>query len=168
VTSGGPLAIIGVGSTTPRQASKPGAPAVGFEAVSRAHAAQLRERGHELLSRLAQDLGSMGIFIAIGIKPSRRVRLWCERVGGTLPEDVWPVLTELLDGAGTAVRGTAVRPKVTAPVEFALEGLVGAGQSTGFLEGRPIPAQPSRDRVPRNGAVGHSRAKPGWVSCGLG
>jgi hypothetical protein len=72
----------------------------------------------------------MGVFIAVGIKPSRRVRLWCEQVGGTLPEDVWPMLTELLDGAGTAVR-----PQVTAPpVAFALGGLVGAGPSIGFPE----------------------------------
>ncbi len=45
------------------------------------------------------------------------------------PPDAWPVLTELLDGAGAAVR-----PQVTAPVAFALEGLVGAGPSTGFPE----------------------------------
>ncbi|MFD7311085.1 hypothetical protein [Promicromonospora sp. NPDC059942] len=84
---------------------------------------------NEFLGRLGQDPGSMGILIAVGIKRSRQVRLWCEQVGGALPQDVWPVLTELLDGAGTAVR-----PQVTAPVAFALEGLVGAGPATGFPE----------------------------------
>ncbi|MFD7023448.1 hypothetical protein [Promicromonospora sukumoe] len=84
---------------------------------------------NEFLSRLSQDLGSMGILIVVGVKPSQQVRLWCEQVGGTLPDDVWPVLTELLDGAGAAVR-----PQVTAPVAFALEGLVGAGPSDGFPE----------------------------------
>ncbi|MGW2094246.1 hypothetical protein [Promicromonospora sukumoe] len=84
---------------------------------------------NEFLSRLGQDVGPMGILIVVGVKPSQQVRLWCEQVGGTLPDDVWPVLTELLDGAGTAVR-----PQVTAPVTFALEGLVGAGPSAGFPE----------------------------------
>lgn len=94
-----------------------------------AYAQTLTWTCNELLSRIGQDLGSMGIFIVVGIKPSRQVRLWCEQVGGTLPGDVWPVLTELLDGAGTGVR-----PQVTAPVAFALEGLVGAGPSSGFPE----------------------------------
>jgi hypothetical protein len=84
---------------------------------------------NELLSRLGQDFGSMGIFIAVGIKPSGQVRIWCEQVGGALPSDVWPVLTALLDGAGAGVR-----PQVTAPVAFALEGLVGAGPSAAFPE----------------------------------
>jgi hypothetical protein len=39
------------------------------------------------------------------------------------------VLTELLDGAGSGVR-----PQVTAPVAFALEGLISAGPSAAFPE----------------------------------
>ncbi|WP_454857650.1 hypothetical protein [Promicromonospora soli] len=94
-----------------------------------AYAQTLTWTCNELLSQLGQDLGSMGIFIAVGIKPARRVRLWCEQVDGTLPDDVWPVLTELLNGAGTGVH-----PQVTAPVAFALEGIVGGGPSTEFPE----------------------------------
>ena len=94
-----------------------------------AYAQTLAWTCNEFLGRLGQDPGSMGVLIAVGIKPSRQVRLWCEQVGGVLPQDAWPVLTELLDGAGAAVR-----PQVTAPVAFALEGLVGAGPAPGFPE----------------------------------
>ncbi|GAA2220744.1 hypothetical protein GCM10010413_10180 [Promicromonospora sukumoe] len=94
-----------------------------------AYAQTLAWTCNEFLSRLGQDAGSLGILIVVGVKPSQQVRLWCEQVGGTLPDDVWQVLTELLDGAGAAVR-----PQVTAPVALALEGLVGAGPSTGFPE----------------------------------
>ncbi|MBL0888904.1 hypothetical protein [Myceligenerans indicum] len=94
-----------------------------------AYAQTLARTCNEFLNQLDQDLGSLGIFIVVGVKPSRQVRLWCEQVGGTLPEGAWPVLTELLDGAGAAGR-----PQVTAPVAFALEGLVGDGPSTGFPE----------------------------------
>ena len=84
---------------------------------------------NEYLSRLRQDFAPMGILIVVGVRPSRRVRLWCEQVGGTIPDDIWATLTELLDGAGSAVR-----PQVTAPVAFAIEGLVGDGPATGFPE----------------------------------
>jgi hypothetical protein len=94
-----------------------------------AYAQNLTWTCNEFLGRLGQDVGSLGIFIAVGVKPSSEIRLWCEQIGGSLPEGAWPVLTELLEGAGTAVR-----PQVTAPFAFALEGLVGDGPSNGFPE----------------------------------
>jgi hypothetical protein len=83
--------------------------------------------GTEYFDRLGQEFGSMGILIAVGIKPGKRIRLWCEQVDGDITTDVWQVLVELLEGAGQNVL-----PVTSGPVACALECLLGAGPSSGF------------------------------------
>jgi hypothetical protein len=95
--------------------------------------------GTEYFGRLGQDFGSMGILIAVGIKPGQRIRLWCEQVDGDIPPDVWQVFVELLEGAGQDVL-----PTVSGPVACALECLLGAGPSTGFPIGPNIWAEAAR------------------------
>jgi hypothetical protein len=95
--------------------------------------------GTEYFGRLGQDFGSMGILIAVGIKPGQRIRLWCEQVDGDIPPDVWQVFVELLEGAGQNVL-----PAVSGPVACALECLLGAGPSTGFPLGPSIWAEAAR------------------------
>jgi len=41
--------------------------------------------GREYFGRLGQDFGSMGILIAVGIKPGQRIKLWYEQVDGDIP-----------------------------------------------------------------------------------
>ena len=89
--------------------------------------------GTEYFARLGQDFGSMGILIAVGIKPGKRIRLWCEQIDGDIPPDIWQVFVELLEGAGQNVLTT-----VSGPVACALEYLLGAGPSTGFPIGPSI------------------------------
>jgi hypothetical protein len=43
----------------------------------------------QYFGRLGRDFGSLGVLIALGIKPERKVKLWCEVVGGQIPDDVW-------------------------------------------------------------------------------
>jgi hypothetical protein len=95
--------------------------------------------GTEYFGRLGQDFGSMGILIAVGIKPGQRIRLWCEQVDGDIPPDVWQVFVELLEGAGQNALLT-----VSGPVACALECLLGAGPSTGFPLGPSIWAEAAR------------------------
>ena len=78
--------------------------------------------GDQYFGRLGRDFGSLGILIGVGIKPGRQVKLWCEVVGGQIPDDVWSPFVDLLDGAGADVR-----PQVSAPVAFAVEGILGNG-----------------------------------------
>jgi hypothetical protein len=78
--------------------------------------------GTEYFGRLGRDYGSLGVLIVVGVRPGRRVRIWCDPVGGNLPPDVWDPFVELLQGADETVR-----PTVTGPVAFALECLLGAG-----------------------------------------
>ena len=89
--------------------------------------------GKEYFGQLGQDFGSMGVLIVVGIKPGKRVRLWCEQVDGDIPPDIWQVFVELLEGAGQNVL-----PTVLGPVACALECLLGAGPSTGFPMGPSI------------------------------
>jgi hypothetical protein len=81
----------------------------------------------QYFSRLGRDFGSMGILVAVGIKPHRRTRLWCEQVGGGIPPDLWQAFAETLDSAGEDVR-----PFVAGPVALALQWSLGAGPATGF------------------------------------
>ncbi|MEV0897073.1 hypothetical protein [Actinoplanes sp. NPDC049802] len=81
--------------------------------------------GEQYFGRLGRDFGSLGVLIAVGIKPERQVKLWCEVVGGQIPGDVWSTFVDLLDGAGVNVR-----PQVTAPVAFAIEGILGNGPAS--------------------------------------
>ena len=89
--------------------------------------------GTEYFGRLGQDFGSMGVLIAVGIKPGKRIRLWCEQIDGDITPDVWQVFVELLEGAGQNVLPTA-----SGPVACALECLLGAGPSSGFPIGPSI------------------------------
>lgn len=82
--------------------------------------------GREYLGRLGQDFGSTGVLIVVGVKPGKRIRLWCEQIDGDIPPEIWQVV-ELLDGAGQDVL-----PTVSGPVACALECLLGGGPSTGF------------------------------------
>ena len=77
----------------------------------------------------APAFGSLGLLVAAGLKPGGRARVWVDVVDGTLPADVQDALTDLLNGAGSNVR-----PQVTAPVAFALEGKLGVGPSIPFPE----------------------------------
>jgi hypothetical protein len=81
----------------------------------------------EFFGRLDSEHGSLGVLIVVGIKPSKRTKLWCELVGGSFPPDVWEVFVDLVQGAGENVR-----PTVTKPVAFAMEFVLGAGPSDGF------------------------------------
>ncbi|WP_166380668.1 hypothetical protein [Catellatospora methionotrophica] len=81
--------------------------------------------GGQYFGRLGRDFGSLGVLVAVGIKPERHVKLWCEVVGGHIPDDVWSPFVELLDGAGADVR-----PQVSAPVAFAIEGILGNGPAS--------------------------------------
>jgi len=85
--------------------------------------------GSQYFGGLARDFGSMGVLIGVGVLPGERTRLWCEKVGGAIPDDVWDVFVDLLQGAGAGVR-----PQVTGPVAFAVEGLVGGGPAVAFPE----------------------------------
>ena len=69
----------------------------------------------------------MGVLIVVGIRPSKRTRLWCDQVDGDIPPDVWQVFVELLQGAGQDVL-----PTVSGPVACALECLLGSGPSADF------------------------------------
>lgn len=89
--------------------------------------------GTQYFGRLGQDFGSMGVLIVVGIKPGKRIRLWCEQVDGAITPDVWRVFVELLEGAGQDVL-----PTVSGPVACALECLLGAGPSNGFPMGPRI------------------------------
>jgi hypothetical protein len=93
----------------------------------------------EYFGRLGQDFGSMGILIAVGIKPGKRVRFWCEQVDGDIPAEVWQAFVELLEGAGQEAL-----PTVSGPVAWALEYLLGAGPSTGFPIGPSVWADAAR------------------------
>ena len=75
----------------------------------------------------------MGVLIVVGIKPGKRVRLWCEQVDGDIQPDIWQVFVQLLEGAGQNVL-----PTVLGPVACALECLLGTGPSTGFPMGPSI------------------------------
>ena len=86
--------------------------------------------GIEYFGGLGRDFGSLGLLVVVGIKPGRRVKFWCEQVGGHLPADVWDVFVELLEGGGEELR-----PLVTEPVAFAIEFLLGAGPSGDFPVG---------------------------------
>jgi hypothetical protein len=83
--------------------------------------------GTEYFGRLGRDFGSMGVLIAVGIKPGKRNRLWCEQIDGDITPDVWEVFVELLEGAGQGVL-----PDASGPVVCALECLLGAGPASGF------------------------------------
>jgi hypothetical protein len=85
--------------------------------------------GSQYFGGLARDFGSMGVLIGVGVLPGERTRLWCETVDGSLPEDIWRAFVDLLEGAGANVR-----PQVTGPVAFAIEGLLGAGPTIPFPE----------------------------------
>jgi hypothetical protein len=87
----------------------------------------------EYFGPLGQDFGSMGILIAVGIKPGKRVRFWCEQIDGDIPAEVWQAFVELLEGAGQEAL-----PTVSGPVAWALEYLLGAGPSTGFPIGPSV------------------------------
>ena len=89
--------------------------------------------GEEYFGQLGQDFGSMGVLIVVGIKPGKRVRLWCEQVDGDIQPDIWQVFVQLLEGAGQNVL-----PTVLGPVACALECLLGTGPSTGFPMGPSI------------------------------
>jgi hypothetical protein len=69
----------------------------------------------------------MGVLIVVGIRPSKRTRLWCDQVDGDIPPDVWQVFVELFEGAGQDVL-----PTVSGPVACALECLLGSGPSADF------------------------------------
>ena len=47
--------------------------------------------GRDYFGQLGQDFGSMGVLIVVGIRPSKRTRLWCDQVDGDIPPDVWQV-----------------------------------------------------------------------------
>jgi hypothetical protein len=81
----------------------------------------------EYFGRVGCDFGSMGVLVAVGIKPGRRVKFWCDQIEGNLPPDVWDAFVELLEGAGEKVR-----PDVTGPVVFAMEFLLGSEPPSGF------------------------------------
>jgi hypothetical protein len=85
--------------------------------------------GAEYFGQLRRDFGSLGVLIAIGIRPPNRTRLWCQLVGGDLPPDVWNVLVDLLGGAGENIR-----PQVAGSVACTLECALGAGPPNGFPE----------------------------------
>jgi hypothetical protein len=65
--------------------------------------------------------------MVVGVKPGRRIKLWCEPVDGHLPSDVWDAFVDLLQGAGEKVW-----PTVTEPVACALECVLGTGPPEGF------------------------------------
>ena len=44
--------------------------------------------GKEYFGQPGQDFGSMGVLIVVGIKPGKRVRLWCEQVDGDIQPDI--------------------------------------------------------------------------------
>jgi hypothetical protein len=78
--------------------------------------------GTEYFGRLGHDFGSLGILVAVGVKPSQCVKQWCEVIAGTIPADVWSTFVNLLSGAGSGVI-----PVVRAPIAFALETRLGRG-----------------------------------------
>ncbi|MGW7687271.1 hypothetical protein ACWGID_41400 [Kribbella sp. NPDC054772] len=88
--------------------------------------------GTEYFSHYAGAFGSLGLLVAVGIKPSGHTRIWCDPIAGTLPTDVASTFADLLTGAGANGR-----PQVTAPVALALETHLGNGPSSPFPE---IPA----------------------------
>ncbi|WP_427893597.1 hypothetical protein ACQHIV_11760 [Kribbella sp. GL6] len=77
----------------------------------------------------AQAFGDLGLFLGVGLKAGGRAKVWCDVIDGSLPADVYEVLLELLNGAGTNVR-----PTTTGPVALALEGRLGAGPRGPFPE----------------------------------
>jgi hypothetical protein len=79
----------------------------------------------QYFSGLRRDFGSLGVLIAVGIKPERRIKLWLEVVGGQIPHDVWSPVASLLDGAGVNVW-----PLVTAPVALAIDVVLGNGPAS--------------------------------------
>ena len=81
----------------------------------------------EYFEKLGRDFGSIGIFITVGVKPGGRIRLWCEPVGGEIDVESWTALVGLLDGAGSNVR-----PLVSRPIAFAIEGRLGDGPEVPF------------------------------------
>jgi hypothetical protein len=98
--------------------------------------------GSQYFGQLGRDFGSLGVLIAIGIRPPNRTKLWCEPVSGDLPKDVWNVFVDLLEGAGENIR-----PTVIEPVACVLECALGAGPSEEF----PVPSAwraASRDHGP--------------------
>jgi hypothetical protein len=95
--------------------------------------------GKEYFGRLGRDFGSMGILIAVGIKPGKRTRLWCEEVDGNITPHTWQVFVQLLEGAGKNVV-----PTVSDPVACALECLLGLGPSAGFPIGPDVWGQAAR------------------------
>ncbi|MGZ0146128.1 hypothetical protein ACXJJ3_03580 [Kribbella sp. WER1] len=83
----------------------------------------------EYFSDYSGAFGSLGLFLGVGLKPGGQAKVWCDVVDGSLPDDVYAALVELLNGAGTDVR-----PAATGPVAFALEGHLGNGPRTPFPE----------------------------------
>ncbi|WP_159805183.1 hypothetical protein [Cellulomonas citrea] len=83
----------------------------------------------EYFGRLGRDFGSIGILIVVGVKPDGETRLWCEPVGGEVDAESWTALVGLLDGAGSDVR-----PLVTKPIAFAIEGYLADGPQVPFPE----------------------------------
>jgi hypothetical protein len=102
---------------------------IGGTARAAAYAKTLVWVGTQYFGGLRRDFGSLGILIVVGVRPISRTKLWCQIVGGDLPDDVWAVFRELLEGAGADVR-----PEVSAPFAFALECLLGSGPDTAFPE----------------------------------
>ncbi|MFC7532480.1 hypothetical protein [Actinoplanes sp. GCM10030250] len=97
----------------------------GSTAELSAYIQTLARVGEQYFGHLGRDFGSLGVLVAVGIKPERQVKLWCEVVGGQIPDDVWSSFVELLDGAGVNVR-----PQVSAPVAFAIEAILGNGPAS--------------------------------------
>jgi hypothetical protein len=83
--------------------------------------------GTQYFGQLGTDYGSLGALIVVGIRPGKRVRLWCDRVEGDLPPDVWDAFVESLRSVDDGLY-----PSVAQPVAFALECLLGRGPSGGF------------------------------------
>lgn len=94
-----------------------------------AYAKTLAWVGTEYFGRLQRDFGSLGVLMAVGVKPGRKTMVWAEAVDGAIPPDVWDPFVGLLVGAGSGVW-----PTVNAPVAFALECVMGAGPTTAFPE----------------------------------
>lgn len=68
-----------------------------------------------------------GILLAVGVKPGRRSRIWCEAVGGTVPA---ASLEKMQRDLG-AIEPLAVK---NGPVAFAIELQLGSGPAPLFLD----------------------------------
>lgn len=77
--------------------------------------------------RTAPPSSARGILVAVGIKPGRRSRIWCEAMGGAPPL----ASLETMQRDLSAVEAPDVK---VGPVAFAIELKVGEGPAPAFVE----------------------------------